>query len=169
MRLMLFLALSILITACGSNNSQEETTTTTPAPSEQAQKTPATTPDLEPLPSLPMVTLEYLWNNCDFIDYVFYELPISMSLDNQKTIQYVLGHIAEDPAPLRPQCKSIGRIFYQVDGENVLEADMYFSEGCTYLAFREGGEVKYANYMTQDGVNYLNNNFQQVNQMNKGQ
>ncbi|MCB0644498.1 MAG: hypothetical protein KDC44_22795 [Phaeodactylibacter sp.] len=163
MRILFLLTFGLVLMSCGNN---------TPADARQEAADAAATATAEPkatLPSLPIVTLEYLWKSCDFVDYVFYELPVSMSLDNKKTIQYVLSHIAEDPAPLRPECKSIGRIFYQVEGENVLEADMYFSEGCTYLVFLEDGKAKYANYMTKDGVDYLNNNFQQVNKMTQGQ
>lgn len=162
MRTLLVLAFGLVLMSCGDTPAGNAQSTTTATPAKGAEPKAS-------LPSLPVVTLEYLWKSCDFVDYVFYELPISMSLDNRKTIQYVLGHIAEDPAPLRPECKSIGRIFYQVQGENVVEADLYFSEGCTYFVFLEEGKAKYANYMTKDGVDYLNNNFQQVNKMTQGQ
>lgn len=132
----------------------------TSAPSTAAQPT---------LPSIPLETVEYLWANCDYVDYVFYDLPISMSLDNQRSVQYVLQHISDAPAPLLPECKPIGRIFYQVKGENALMADLYFSQGCTYFVFLENDKPKYANYMTEKGVAYLNDNFKQAQKLNTGQ
>ena len=38
------------------------------------------------LPLPPLEKLEYLYENCSHIDYVFYELPFSMSLDDKGSI-----------------------------------------------------------------------------------
>lgn len=153
------LVLFLFATSCQNNAPTEENTETSTPQEEQPKLVPAG----EFLPSVPVEKLEYLWTNCDYVDYVFYELPISMSLDTKNSIQYVLSHIAENPASLRPDCKPIGRIFYQVEGENYLEADLYFSNGgCTYFVFLEDGKPKYGNYMTEDGAKYMNNNLSQA-------
>ena len=117
------------------------------------------------LPSPPLVTLEYLWENCDYVDYVFYELPFSMSLQEPAAIKNAISHFASDPAPMKPGCKPIGRLFFQVKGENIIETDMYFSEGCTYFVFIEDQKPKYSAYMTPEAVQFMNNNLAQVNQM----
>ena len=113
------------------------------------------------LPSIPMDVLKNLWDNCDNVDYVFYNLPISMNLNNKPSIQNALSHIASDPAPLQPQCKAIGRIFYMIKGENVQMADIYFTSGCTYFVFLVDDKPAYSNFMTPEGVQYLNNIFSQ--------
>jgi len=69
--------------------------------------------------------------------------------------------VAKQPATLSPQCKSMGRIFYQIDGENVLMAEMYFSPDCTYLVFLQDEKPAYANYLTPQAVQYFNNIFTQ--------
>jgi len=165
-----FAAITLLVGFAACQNQDTQTNEATSQPDTAAPSTVSTAPPPQPtLPSIPLETVEYLWANCDYVDYVFYELPISMSLDNQRSVQYVLQHISDAPAPLLPECKPIGRIFYQVKGENVLMADLYFSQGCTYFVFLENDKPKYANYMTEKGVAYLNDNFKQAQKLNTGQ
>jgi hypothetical protein len=148
MRYLLSLLLAAaLFSACGQDKKPE-----TQSPTPAAAAAPAAT-----LQSLPIERLEYLWENCDFIDYVFYTLPLSMSLDNKPSIQNALTHVASEPAPLLPQCKSIGRLFFVVKGENVEMAELYFSPGCTYYVWLKDDKPAYSNYMTPQGVQYLNN------------
>ncbi len=112
------------------------------------------------LPSLPVQTAQRLYEQCDYVDYVFYELPISMSLYEKASIQAAVRHISATPAGLDPRCKPIGRIFFQIDGENVLQGDIYFKPGCTYFIFLdEEGKPQYGNQMTDECIQYLNNNF----------
>ena len=119
------------------------------------------------LPGLPLETVQHLWQNCDYVDFVFYHLPISMSLSDQNAIQYVLRHISADAARIDPNCKPIGRVFYQIKGENYLEADIYFQQGCTYFKFLKDNKPIYANYMTDDGIKYMNENIARGQEMQK--
>lgn len=145
-----FLAL-VLMTHCKNNSvPSQKTSVATPSP-------PVVT-----LPSIPLDTMQMLWEKCDYVDYLFYQLPISMSLNEQTSIRYSLRQVAAEPAPLKPECKPIGRIFFQVKGENAAEADIYFSPGCTYFVFYENGKKTYSNYMTQEGIQYLNNQLMQA-------
>jgi hypothetical protein len=158
MRLLFGFLLVGLLAACSNSKSDQQKT-----PQAETQQQPAVPEGSLVLPGLPIEQLEYLWEKCDFVDYIFYELPISMSLDRKNTIQYALSHVAAQAAPIPPSCKPIGRIFYQVDGENVLESDLYFTQGCAFFVFLEDGEKKYCNYITQEGAKYLNNNIEQAN------
>jgi hypothetical protein len=74
-------------------------------------------------------------------------------------------HVSEAPAPLKPECKAAGRVSYQVKGNIVLEGDFYFSEGCTYFVFENNRVKTFANYMTDEGVQYFNNQIKQAMQM----
>ena len=76
------------------------------------------------LPLPPLEKLEYLYENCSHIDYVFYELPFSMSLDDKGSIQRTLSHISTSVAPETAGCKAMGRIFFDVGIETILEADL---------------------------------------------
>lgn len=154
--------LIVLMTFAACQNQQkpetppaEETTST-----EQTQAAPAPT-----LPSVPLELLEKIWNEGTQADLIFYNYPFTMSMSEKPAIQHLVRHIAEDPAPLNPNCRSAGRVTYQIDGNIVLEGDFYFSTGCTYYVFYENQEKKYANYMTDDGIRYFNGQIEQASKM----
>ncbi|MEK7254108.1 MAG: hypothetical protein AAB316_05140 [Bacteroidota bacterium] len=142
---LLVIASFLLLFAC-----QQEKQAASQAPP-AATQAPVAAP-APALPSLPVATIEKLFNECDHIDYVFYELPISMSLDEKPSIQNALRFISDTPASRRPDCKGIGRILYHVKGDIALEGEIFFSGNCTYFIFLEKGKPTYGNLMTEDGV-----------------
>lgn len=161
--------------ACQSDNQQQEATEPTGAaetPAKTSSTAPSKTPAESALPPLPMDRAKSLWETCDYIDYVFYELPFSMSLDQKSDIQGTVRHISASPVPvLKPECKSIGRIFFQANGENILSAEFYFAvkEGCFYYVFIEDNKPTYANLLTEDAVAYYNKTFSMVRSQTNGQ
>ena len=50
----------------------------------------------------------------------------------------------------------------------MLDGDFYFSTGCTYFVFEKNREKVYANYMTDDGIQYFNSQIQQALKMREG-
>ena len=129
---------------------------TTPPPAAE----PAAT-----LPSVPLELLEKLWQEGTQVDFIFYNYPFTMSLNEKPAIQHAVRHIAEKPAPLKPECKAMGRVTYQIKGDIVLDGDFYFSAGCTYFVFEKNRTKTYANYMTDDAIQYFNKQIQQAVQM----
>ncbi|MCB0518024.1 MAG: hypothetical protein H6577_09580 [Lewinellaceae bacterium] len=121
------------------------------------------------LPSVPLALLEKIFKEGTQVDYIFYNYPFTMSMTDKTPLEYSVRHIAEEPAPLKPECKPAGRVTWQINGNIVLEGDFYFSTGCTYFVFYEKQEKKYANYMTEEGVQYFNNQIQQALQMREQQ
>lgn len=150
MRFLLPVLCLLFCLACNSEKKQPEATVA-PAPA---------TPAGPAYPLYPMEKLKFLFDNADYVDYVFYQLPISMSLSEQGSVQYSVSHVSMDKPTVDANCKAIGRIFYQKQGENIAEADIHFSKnaGCNYLMFYENGKKAYANLLTKEGVNYLNQN-----------
>jgi hypothetical protein len=128
------------------NNSKKSNAEGQNQPAAQASSTPPPMTGTELLP---------LWENVDLIDYMFYELPISMSYDNKGGIQTSLSHIAADQAKINPVCKPMGRIFYGVEGEHVMEADLFFNDQCKYFIFYKNGKRVHSNGITPEGVNFL--------------
>jgi hypothetical protein len=141
----------LFFAACnGSDDSNSDTGETT----EATKTAPAQGETL--YPSIPLDTLTMLYNQCDYIDYVFYYTNFSVNQSDQANIRSALSHIAEEPALVHPNCKPIGRIFYQVEGENRAQADLYFTEGCIYYLFYDDGKPAYANRMMPAGINFIN-------------
>ncbi len=145
-----------------SASSTTSTTTSTAVP------TPKAAPTGTPLPSMSQEEMMYLFNNCDYIDYVFYSTNFSISQNTQESIRSMLNMISPTTATLNPNCKAIGRVFYQVKGENYAEADLYFQEGCTYLVFLEKNKPIAGHILTDQGVAYFNNIFQRAQNMAPG-
>lgn len=150
-RVVLLLGLSFFLITCNAGKSDQAT----------AQENPKIKTNY---PSVPLETLEMLWEKCDFVDYIFYEHSFSLSQSEKFSIQKSLQHIAEELPDIKPECKPTGRIFYQVDGQNVLEADFFFSPGCLYFLFYKDGKKAYANSMTPEGFQFFQNIFQHVNE-----
>lgn len=153
------LLLSSLFLACGNNNNSAEAKTT-----DQANVAAAAVPSY---PSISIDRLEYLWNNADYMDVVFYELPVSLNQSTQEQVRSTLAHISENPPVINPACKSVGRLFFQVKGKNVEEAEIYFENGCTYYVWLENGKPAYANLITKAGIDFYNNVYVQAQQLNQ--
>ncbi len=168
LRFFTFLLVLTLLAACGDTENTP-TVTTENTPKKNTEK-PASKQEAfdnlkgelatggaayeaaEKLPSVELKVLENLWLNADYVDYVYYELPISASLDNQNAIQSAVAHIAEQPAGKIPGCKAIGRVFYQIEGENVLQGDIFFSKGCTYFLWVDDQGTYYAGNLMMDSA-----------------
>ncbi len=117
------------------------------------------------LESVPRATILDLWNNCTYIDYIFHDLPFSMSQDEKESIQANLNYIATEPQEYIPNnCKPIARQMFHVGGDIVLECDVYLSDQCQFYVFVENEKPKYANKMTQEALKFFGTMFSKVDQ-----
>lgn len=142
---------------CQSNTSENQDTTT-----ETAATAPAAAPQVTTYPSISQEKMMYLYNNCDYVDFVLYNTNFSMSQGEQAAIRTTLAGVSTDPAQLSSECKPVGRIFFQVEGVNVEEADIFFGEQCLSYVFLNDGKYAYGNQMTQSGLDFYQRIFSQV-------
>jgi hypothetical protein len=155
------LLLAFLFTCCQQSKPAEQKTDS-PASETPAAETPvATQAPAATLPSVPIEIVQKLWNECTQVDYIFYNYPFTVSLDEKSSIQHSVRHIAETPAPLKPECQATGRVTYQISGDIVLEGNFHFSEACTYFVFYKNQEKVYANFMMPEAVEFFNNQIKQ--------
>lgn len=142
---------SLLWISCGSGTSNSaEADAKAKAPKGEYKNAVA-------LESVPRDIMENLFQNCTLVDYIFHTMPFSMSQDEKRSIQANLSYISTTPAPYIPKnMKPIARMFYQISGDILLEADIYFSDENPFFVFVEDNKPKYANYMTPEGVEFLN-------------
>ena len=98
-----------------------------------------------------------LYEQATYLDATFYDLPVSINQNDPAQIRSSLTHIGEAPANLSPTCKPFGRVWFQIDGVNRQEADIYFADGCTYFVWFRDGKPAYSNAMTESGVAFYNN------------
>ncbi|MEM9821068.1 MAG: hypothetical protein AAF985_08350 [Bacteroidota bacterium] len=113
-------------------------------------------------PSVPVDLLKEVWDNCDFVDYTFYELPMSMSFDNKASIQRVLQHISVSPPIIKTSCKPTGRAFFQKKGADLAIIEFYLHQDCNYFVFLENGKATYANQLTKEGFEFYQQSIQQA-------
>ena len=115
------------------------------------------------LPVMPVQQQSYLFDNVELIDYIFHELPFSLSQSEQPSIQAKIAGISQE-AVLPNSCKSMARMFFQVKGEIVMEADVYFSPpDCYHYVFIEEGVEIYANKMGPANIQFYNHFLTQMN------
>jgi hypothetical protein len=115
------------------------------------------------LPSISEELVKKLYEETDYIDYIFHDLPISVSMETKADIQTNVGMISTTPVGKIPaNCKSIGRKFYNSKGNTLLGADIYFSSDCAFYVFLDGEKKLYANKMTEGGLNFYQKIIQQA-------
>lgn len=157
----LLLSIALFFLACDNTNTPTEKSKETPkvsTPPTETNTGPVVLPDAY-LPSITLDELTNMWQVCNQIDYLFYDLPISSSVNDIQSAQAHLRHISDTPVSMKEKerCKkSIGRIFFKSDGEDLIEADAFFGGGCAFFVFYKGGKAVYSNLMTPDGVNHFN-------------
>lgn len=146
----------MLILSCNSDQKKSATTAVTTENAASKFK----------LPSFPQAEMERLFQEATFIDYIFYDLPFSISQDNQPSIHANLKLISSGVLDNLPKnCKPIGREFFQINGEIVHEADLYFSDSCYGYVFLKDEKPIYANKLTEAGMKFYTNIINQSNQI----
>jgi len=122
------------------------------------------------IPTLPNLEMRKLRNFCTYVDYIFNELPFSISQDDKSSIMAnltLIGDQSPDPISIS-NCAPIGREFFHVDGEIVYEADIYFSDGCYAYVFIKEDKPVYANSISDQGIMFYNNLLKQAEKVRNG-
>ena len=121
------------------------------------------------LPPLPDQEYSQLYEECDFIDYIFFDLPFSLSQNEKPSIQQNVLFIGREGLSELPHgCKAMARKFFKIKGIIVLEADVFMDGKCNYFVFYKDGKAAYLNKMNQAGINFYNNLIEQAAKMNPG-
>lgn len=160
-----FLAVTLLSCKNDTNkqNSSAEAGNSTDIAVEKGQS--VINQDVVSYPSITEDIVKDLGLRCDYIDYIFYDLPISISQNDKSAIFSNLSFISKEaPESIPASCKAMGRKSFQANGEIIIEADVYLNvqESCYFYVFYENGKKAYANNMTKDGINFYYNVFGQA-------
>ena len=159
-KLLLGLALVSFIVSCKSDSKKA-------AP--EAEKVQSTnTTKFGDVEALPQEILKKLFDEATYIDYIFYDLPFSVSQDDKPSIHSNLNLISpEKMGPIQSTCKALGREFFHIGGDIEIEAEIYFEEGCYGYAFYKGNKLMYANKISAAGMKFYGNMVAQGKQMQK--
>jgi len=105
---------------------------------------------------LPGKLFKQLYEEADYLDVIFEDLPFSMSQEDNKSIRQFLVNVdVNAPEKIDNSCVPMGHQVYQKEGEIIAEADFYVSAACTYYVFFIGGK-KYHNKMLPNGIEFFN-------------
>lgn len=114
-------------------------------------------------PVLPIQQQSYLFENVESIDYIFQDLPFSLSQSEKPSIQTKIAGISQNGVKANG-CSPIARMFFQIKGEILFEADVYFTPpDCHYYVFLENGKALYANQMGEQNINFYLQFLKQMN------
>lgn len=108
-------------------------------------------------PMLPDSILRKMLEECDNLEVIFNDLPISMNPRGQAACHTHLEHLAGLPASLHPKSAPAARIFYQSRGNELLQADMYYDDQTTAFVFLKDNQPKWSNEMSEKGQSFYKN------------
>lgn len=119
--------------------------------------------DPNQLKPLPKDIKENIVNNCDYIDYTFYDLNFSMSQSDPAAIKANVSLLSDKvQGTIPPECKPIGRKYYHVNGEIVMEAELYYGQGCLFYIYKDGNTTLYGNQLSEGAVTFYTKIFTQA-------
>jgi len=148
-----FVALILVFSQCSTKDKN-----ITDGASDQTTVTKANT-----LPPLPQTEYSMLIEKCDFIDYIFISLPFSLSQNEKESIQQNIQFIDRAGVESIPSgCKPLARQFFKINGNIVMEADVFMDQQCKHFVFYKENKAVYANKMAQSGINFYNNLIEQA-------
>lgn len=131
--------------------------------SETKSKTEQVENTLQPLP---IIELQRLFEDATYVDYIFYDLPFSISQSDQASIRQNILLIGQNmPTSISERCKPLGREFFHVGGDIVWEAEVYHSNNCYGYVFLKDGKAVYANAFSDEGKKFYANLIAQGKQM----
>lgn len=94
---------------------------------------------LEKIPSyLTLSDIQNLASEADFIDFIFYQMDISVSQGDKASIQQTTQFLTVDGKPSAMNCPAIGRLSIQSKGKIIREADIHIQgTSCAYFTLIE--------------------------------
>lgn len=147
--LLAFLFLSVACKDAAKTSEAAKQKTTAKAVPTQPAKSAKTYPGIDG------EILSYLYANSTYMDYIFHDLPFSMSQSEKASIQSSLANVSSEIQGSIPAgCKPIARQMFHVGGEIVREFDVYYSDGCAFFALVEKEKPIAINKMTEAGQNF---------------
>ncbi|MEM6965343.1 MAG: hypothetical protein AAF573_11295 [Bacteroidota bacterium] len=167
--------ITILVLIFSIGACKEQSNKTAANEKNQTAATPPPTPPSQPTkvrgevlyPSVPTELVASLWENCDYVDYTYDNLPLSMNRKEKRDIQHSLYQISNEPALINNSCTPLGSVLFYQNNEIALEGRIYYSPGCNYFVFLENNKPKYANFMTKDGVIFFKDITEKFSKMNQ--
>jgi len=143
--------LLVLTIGCGADSSSEESIG-------KVDSSQLRMAESERTPALPQDYFSKLKTRADYVDYIFYDYPISFSQTEVPGIRQVVDFIDRESTTMPENCTPSAMVAFLSEGEILAEGDIYFLDGCSYFVFfDENRTPTYSHRLSQSGANYFNN------------
>lgn len=149
----------IILSICFAFSCKQKQSDNTDVKTEPAQQTAVTS-----FPALGNEEISNLYAQTDKADIIFYDLPISVNQDDEKSAKSSVLYISPAPVTINRSCKPLGRLTFMSDGAIINEADFYVDSLCNYFVFMKNNQPVAANVMQESGIQFFQNIMTQVQQ-----
>lgn len=149
-KIMFFLLSILLFVGCGGESNADNTEKS----KDSSQNVKAKTP-----PALSGEELSILTNSTKVMDYIFFDLPYSINIDQPSSIFTMMSYVTVDTPVNYGGCGNpIATIMFNMQDGNQRRADLFFSNTCAYYVFYDesGSKVTHANEINDFGKEYYN-------------
>ena len=109
------------------------------------------------LPVLPGEEVARLANEATLIDFIFYDLPVSINFNERNSIVQMCNFLSNQSPVRKGQCQPIAVGIFTSGMNELAKADLYFDDNCAYFAFHkeDGKGYAYENQLNAQGVQYF--------------
>lgn len=139
--LVLVLGLLFGLKALNKPKSQMSTTSTTP---------PAANTAGYPVP--PIDYLNTLFNETDYIDYIFQATSFSLSVEEPESVKGNVRYLSVDPVTDYSCAPFVGNIYFNNNGASFAEGEIYYGDNCAFfILLDQNRQRQYACAMSPSG------------------
>jgi hypothetical protein len=153
-----FFVLLIALCCLGSLHAQNVTV----QPSAPAAPKPAAATNLPPLPGSALMEL---FPQVTQVDFAFNQLPVTTT-GSGNDAKSALTMISADSVEVQGCSPAFASMVFTGGDRMLFTGDVYFANGCTYFRISYQGK-KYANLMTEGGLQYFNQIVRHVQESEK--
>lgn len=110
-------------------------------------------------PPLPGDELSILTNSTKVMDYIFFNLPYSINIDQASSIFTMMSYVTVETPSNYGNCGNpIATIMFNLQDGKQRRADLYYSNTCAYYVFYDesGTQATHANEINEFGKEYYN-------------
>ncbi len=103
--------------------------------------------------------IDQLSNTADYVDMLFYNLPVSVSQNDRPSIIQTSKFLTTEGIPNTWNVPSIGRLSFSANGKIIKELDIHWKDEAKYLTLVENKTPKGSCKISKEGIYFLNQLF----------
>ncbi|MEO1435185.1 MAG: hypothetical protein AAFV80_06575, partial [Bacteroidota bacterium] len=119
------------------------------------QVTPPTNSQQPQTTGYPIPPIEYLntlFNETDYIDYIFQETSFSLSVEEPESVKGNVRYLSVDPVTDYACAPFVGNIYFNREGAAFAEGEIYYSANCAFfILLDQNRQRQYACAMSPSG------------------